>query len=461
MSGTLVGVDPSQAWQEWRPSREQPWDRRLAAHLYRRAAFGADWGELESSVQLGHQETLDRLLTGREGASEFYRATDEQARRLVEQPFKNTLELQSIWLHRMLRSPHPLLEKMTLFWHGHFATSYAKVAQVRLMQRQNDLLRHHALGNFGSLLLDISRDPALMVWLDTRQNVKGKPNENFAREIMEAFTLGHGNFGEEDVREAARAFTGWRTVGQDFQVVDSEHDFGRKTVLGRTGPWGGEDVVRILLEQPETAQFVVRKLFRFFITENQEPSPELIEPLADRFRDSDYNIAKLVGVMLRSNLFFSDLAYRQRVKSPIEFVLGMVNHLRTGECNVESSQLARQLDGLGQKLYSPPNVFGWEGGAAWINATTLLERQNLSFEFTMDPFRKDSPVALLAKYGPETPAEKIDFFCALLLDGVIGEECRQKLVHFLEGHTGAAADERQRLREAAHLMMLLPEYQLA
>jgi len=461
MPGTLLDVAPREAWQAWKPTRTQPWDLRWAAHLYRRAAFGADWQTLEDAVEQGCEDSVERLLVGGDGVAQFDQDSNEQARGLVEQAYRNTLQLEGLWLQRMLHSPHPLLEKMTLFWHGHFATSYGKVGRVRLMQRQNNLLRQHALGKFGLLLSDIVRDPAMLIWLDASENVKGKPNENLAREIMEAFTLGHGNFSEHDVQAAARAFTGWQVVDGESQLVEADHDDETKTLLGQTGAWGDQDVTRILLEQPQTARFVVLKLFRFFISESEEPPPALVEPLAREFRESDYDIARLMGIMLRSNLFFSELAYRQRVKSPIEFVLGLVHHLRVGPPAVPAAQLARQLEGLGQRLYSPPNVFGWSGGEGWINAMSLLGRQNVAFVLAQDPFRKDGPTKLAARYAGPTAQEKVDFFCALFLDGNISPASRQKLIQFLEGDEASAASEAERLRDAAHLILLLPEYQLA
>ena len=231
-------------------------------------------------------------------------------------------QLRGWWLYCMLHGGHPLREKMTLFWHNHFATSLAKVQNPALMFGQNCLLREHALGQFGPLLQAISRDAAMMVWLDSNSNIKGKPNENFARELMEFFSLGVGHYTEADVREAARSFTGWRTDGAGFALDAQLHDCGLKTVLGQTGAWDGNDVVRIVLEQPAAAQFLVRKLYHFLISENAVPPDSLLEPLCESFRKSDYDIAALVKTMLASRHFYSNHAFRQRVKGPVEYVLG-------------------------------------------------------------------------------------------------------------------------------------------
>ena len=210
----------------------------------------------------------------------------------------------------MLNGGHPLREKLTLFWHDHFATSLAKVREPALMFRQNCLLREHALGRFGPFLQAISRDAAMLVWLDSSSNVKGKPNENFARELMELFSLGVGNYTENDVREAARAFTGWRTDGTGFAFDQRLDDSDNKTVLGQTGNWDGNDVVRIVLEQPAAARFLVRKLYHFFVSEQPEVPDSLLEPLCASFRKSDYDIARLVRTILRVPAFLLESRFR-------------------------------------------------------------------------------------------------------------------------------------------------------
>src|SRR5207248_557712 len=211
-----------------------------------------------------------------------------------------------------------------LFWHNHFATSIGKVRSTSVMFRQNQALRRSALGNFGAMLADLCRDPAMLIWLDSNRNVKGGANENFARELMELFTLGVGHYSEQDVRETARAFTGWHTDGERFTYAPRFHDDSDKTILGRTGRWDGAEAQKLLLDQPAAALFIVRKLYRYLISETVEPPDALLEPLAARFRHSDYEIGDLVATILRSRHFFSEYAYRQRVKSPVDFVLGVV-----------------------------------------------------------------------------------------------------------------------------------------
>src|SRR5438270_8346793 len=230
----LDQLDPADAWRPWRPTAADPWDRKWAAHLYRRAAFGPSRDDLIEAERLGAEGTLDLLLRGRTGAEDTLQILNDIGRIAAARDDSGD-QLRGWWLYCMLQGGHPLREKLTLFWHNHFATSIAKVLEPALMFRQNCLLRLHALGKFGPLLQAISRDGAMLVWLDSNSNVKGKPNENYARELMELFSLGVGHYTEKDVREAARAFTGWRTDGAGFAFDARLHDDGTKTVLGRTG----------------------------------------------------------------------------------------------------------------------------------------------------------------------------------------------------------------------------------
>ena len=224
----------------------------------------------------------------------------------------------------MLQGGHPLREKLTLFWHNHFATSLVKVQSPDLMFRQNCLLREHALGRFGPMLQAISRDGAMLVWLDSNSNVKGKPNENYARELMELFSLGVGNYTEKDVREAARAFTGWRTDGRGFVFDASLHDNGPKVVLGKTGNWDGGDVVRIVLEQPAAAKFLIRKLYQHFVNETAVAPDALLEPLCSNSARATTTLPRLCGRSWPRGTFIPQHAFRQRIKGPVEFVLGAV-----------------------------------------------------------------------------------------------------------------------------------------
>jgi uncharacterized protein (DUF1800 family) len=382
----------------------------------------------------------------------------------------NGLQARAWWLYRMLYSRHPLREKMTLFWHNHFATSNAKVNNADFMLGQHELLYQHALGNFGTLLDDISKDRAMMVWLDTSLSKKGMPNENYARELMELFSLGIGNYSEQDIREAARAFTGWEIQSRKAVFNAQQHDDGDKTVLGRKGKWNGADIVRICLEQNSAPYFITGKLFRFLVSETIPATNSLLEPLAIAFRKSGYDIRQLVETMLRSNLFFSPAVYRTRVKPPVDFTLGIVRGL---EGRIGTTALALVLEELGQNLFYPPSVKGWDGGAAWLNGQTLLFRQNLAMAMTSTEDnrfgRRTDPAVLVKRYNLGSDESIVDFLLNLFVDGEVAPECRSKLRDYLAGSKKQsyplywtkedAADHR--IRSLCHLVLALPEFQLS
>ena len=277
----------------------------------------------------------------------------------------------------MTQTPVPLLEKMTLFWHGHFATSLQKVKAPRLMLEQNELFREHATGSFRELTKAVCVDPAMMVYLDTNQNRKGKPNENFARELFELFTLGEGNYTERDIKEAARAFTGYnlnRRTGT-ARLIPRQHDHGLKTVLDQTDRFKGEAVVDLALAQPACAEFMVTKLWEFFAYE--APEKGLVQSLAKQWREDDYQIRPLLRSVFLSAAFYDPKkSIRTQIKSPVQFLVQIVRQLELKELplNVATTTLST----LGQSLFHPPNVAGWEGGKAWINTNTLLSRYNIA-----------------------------------------------------------------------------------
>jgi uncharacterized protein (DUF1800 family) len=468
----LDQIDPSEAWKPWQPSSADPWGRKWAGHLYRRAAFGPSRADLLESERLGFQGTLDLLLQGKP-REEYWDQTLTDAGRIAAA--RGEQELRSWWLYCMLHSGHPLREKLTLFWHNHFATSIVKVQNTRLMFHQNCLLRTHALGKFGPFLQAMSKDGAMLVWLDSNSNVKGRPNENYAREVMELFSLGIGNYTERDIREAARAFTGWHTDGEGFRFKSGSHDYGPKSVLGQTGAWDGGDVVRIVLEQPAAARFLVRKLYHFFISENLDPPDALLEPLCERFRKSDYDIAALVRTMLASRHFYSGHAFRQRIKSPVEFVLGGVQAVyrryREDEADyrpLPQQVLVRWLTAMGQTLFAPPNVKGWPGGRAWLNTSTVLERDNFAAALAMGtlwtnqtPPLAFDPARLLQEEKLNRPEDVVRALLDLYVPGSIRPEARAKLTAFVAEGNPAGPELDHRVRETVHAIMTMAEYQLA
>jgi len=478
-------IDPADAWKPWRPAAADPWSRKWAAHLYRRAAFGANREELIEAERLGPDATLDLLLRGQSEAGELA-ATLTDIGRVAATRDDGGAQLRGWWLYCILQGGHPLREKLTLFWHNHFATSIAKVRDATLMFRQNCLLRDHALGKFGPMLQAVSRDSAMLLWLDSNSNVKGKPNENYARELMELFSLGVGNYTERDVREAARAFTGWHTDGSGYRFNSPAHDDGFKKVLGQGGKLDGGDVVRIVLEQPAAARFLVRKLYTHLVSEIAPPQA-LLEPLCESFRASDYDIAALVKRMLASRFFYSEHAFRKRIKSPVEYALGAVRAIyhRYEEASANYRPLPQQaliprLTAMGQALFAPPNVKGWPGGKVWLNTATVLERDNFAASLATGrlwwdstaktPFTPDDslpppkaldPARLLEEERLSSAEEIVQALLDHCVPGGVRPEARAKLVAYVgEGKPTGLALAR-RVREAVHAILTMPEYQLA
>ncbi|MEO8104360.1 MAG: DUF1800 domain-containing protein [Betaproteobacteria bacterium] len=366
-----------------------------ARHLLNRTGFAASDADIAPFAKLDRADAADRLLAAVQTVAKQpppawvneppippVRLRDmTQEARMAEQRknIERAFELREWWFREMLTTPSPLSEKMTLFWHNHFATSQQKVRFTPLMYQQHVTLRRHALGNFGTLLREVARDPAMLVYLDGANSRKDAPNENFAREVMELFTLGEGHYSEHDIKEAARAFTGWSVDRESghFMFRRFIHDYGSKTVLGKTGRFDGDQVIDILLAQPQTAQFLTRKLWKEFISPTvATPADEAQVSLwADGFRDSGYNIARLMRAMLTSDAFYAADNRAALIKSPVEFVIGTMKQFDIETPNLRPFVIASAL--LGQNVFSPPNVKGWPGGEAWINSATLLGRKQL------------------------------------------------------------------------------------
>ena len=368
----LQNIDPAWAWKPYRPSRQSPWNRRRSAHFYRRAGFAATSAELDAAVKKDPAELVrDFIQAGRESAT-FLDEVEEMTQFIL-----NTGEaknLSAAWMYRLLGTPDQLTEKLTIFWHGHFATSAAKVTDPKLMHKQIQMLRKHSTGDFGKLVQRISQDPAMLLYLDSATNRKSHPNENYARELMELFCMGEGNYSEKDVQELARCFTGWEVVRGRFRFRRFQHDSGNKTVLGTKGRLSGQQAVDVVLKHQATPRFIVRKLIKYFLFDEPVASNALIEPLAKYFREKDLQVAPLIAKILNSQLFHSDQLVGQKIRSPVEMAIGV---LRALHGTTDAYMLANGVTELGQGLYYPPNVKGWDGGRAWINSSTLLGRANL------------------------------------------------------------------------------------
>ena len=434
-SGDTDGASPAEWVDDPRPIDAAQWDYERAAHLIERAGFGATPEEIRRLAAMSAREAVDWIVDydsidasalaefdeskvwdprmdpfppsraeavriAREngtslGESARPEGSSRRLQPIVDKFFyalrANTFETRRLalwWAQRMVATTRPLEEKLTFFWHGHFATSEAKVRDYRMMLVQNRMLRARASASFRDLLLGIMRDPAMLVYLDNGENVKDHPNENFGRELLELFTLGVGNYSEEDIREASRAFTGWTNDVLKFRFDRELHDAGPKKFLGRKGDFGGEEIVDIILAQPATAEFIAAKLYRFFVRD--EISDSTRAALGKVFRDSEYEIKPLLKVIFLSRDFYSRPSVATQIKSPVHLFVSTYRKLGIKETPTapDFNDLTRPL---GQSLLYPPNVAGWSGGRTWITPATLLERGNAMRGILFPPD--------LAKYG--------------------------------------------------------------
>jgi uncharacterized protein (DUF1800 family) len=444
-------------WAPFEPTANDPWDLAKAAHLHRRAGFGAGRAELQRDVKEGPAASVDRLFRPRPPSDDQKQVLDNLRRGVLDS--SDADRLKAWWLYRVLYDPDPLREKLTLFWHGHFATSNRKVSSVPFMLAQNETFRRHALGPFADLTTAMVSDQAMLVWLDGAGSKKEKPNENFGREFLELFTLGVGNYTEKDIRAAARAFTGWEINDAGKAVYEqAAHDAGEKTFLKQTGPWAPADIVRITLAQPACAEFLCHKLYRFLVNEVEGPNAELLAPLAQELRGHNYDMAYVVSIILRSQHFYAAANRRRRVKGPVEFSAGLVRALEVPPADVRLLALAAACDRQGQELFAPPNVKGWDGGKTWLSSTAVLERTNWCndvlwghADFGLRPY---DPLAW-AKHYAVAPAKAAEAFLELLLQGECAGQARDLILG--AGRDGSADG----LRKALQLIVHCPQYQLA
>lgn len=446
-------IDPAWAWSPYEPSPAEPWNRSRAAHLYRRAAFGATASELTEAVARPAQEVVASLVSGPASTADFDREMELLSRTLAAGGDPH--QLSAWWLWRMRYTPDPLLEKLTLFWHGHFATSAAKVNKAALMLVQHDLLRREARGSFAKMTHGISRDPAMLLYLDSATNRKLHPNENFAREVMELFCLGLGNYTEHDIQDLARCFTGWEVRDSEFKFNPYQHDGGEKAFLNRRGNFSGEQGVQVVLDQEATARFIVGKWFRYFLADEPAAPAALLKPLVDQFRAGGLEIRPVIQRMLGSKLFFSQHVAGRKIRSPVELGVGL---LRTLEGQANLHQLARSLEELGQAVFYPPNVKGWDGGRTWLSTATLIGRANLVkriAEGNDNRFAGGTLDALATKHHLESPEECVDWLLEHLVAVAPPAEVRARLVE-----TARRAGRPQRLGDVLSVLATVPEFQL-
>ena len=462
----------------------------LIAHLLRRAGFGANRDELEGYAAKGYEATVEELLNprGEQRLSDYLvrRFHPELSGMMGPQaPGEN-------WLYRMATTTAPLQEKMTLFWHSIFATGYAKVIHGKALSDQTRMFRRHATGSFRTLLLGLSRDPAMIIWLDNQDNHKDAINENYGRELLELFSMGVGNYTEEDVKECARAFTGWTIANRDYMELRSQrdsdwpygriswhfefhpedHDDGEKEFLGERGNFDGRDIVDIICKQPATARFISRHLYSFFVAD--EPpvpewpyappaDPEAIDTLVEAYFDSNYEIGAMLRVLFNSD-FFKAARYA-KVKSPVELVAGVLR--LTGEFDrprYEILERYSQASYMGQILNNPPSVEGWHTGTDWLNSGTLVERINFASQQVGD-VGKPGIRAMVERIGSQmsaaTSPERLVDACLEEVGALeVKEDTRRVLVDFSSRKQGDQADQRH-IADVLQMVAATQEFQRA
>jgi uncharacterized protein (DUF1800 family) len=410
-------ADSGGRWAPYVPDSEAPWDLRRVVHLHRRAGFAATWDELQRDLKDDPEPSIKRLLEGKSRScgvpADFAAWADRLAELARSVPEPN--RLKGWWVYRMLFGPDPLSERLTLMWHDHFATSNLKVADLALMLRQNEVLRSHCRAPFGRLLHAMLRDPALLVWLDAELNSRGHPNENLARELMELFTLGIGHYSEDDVKEAARALTGWVLTADEARFVLVRHDAGTKTVLGQSGAFDTDGLAALFLDHPSTSRRLAWRLCREFFGE-APIDDRALEALAEGLRAHQLDIGWGVSAVLCSGRFFDAVNLGRRIASPIEYTLGAVRALEIFDPAPATPVLADWCGRLGQDLFYPPNVGGWAGGRSWITTRSVVGRANFAAALvgidSVGLGMSFDPIALAERHGQR---RNTSFFAQLLL----------------------------------------------
>jgi uncharacterized protein (DUF1800 family) len=447
--------------------------QRRAGHLLRRAGFGGTPEEIEEFASLSREEAARRLVD--------YEDIDNSALEAESAQFDiyDRDGAYRQWLTRMARTAHPLEERMAFIWHGLLVSQISQLGgnfprRIRLMDDQIGLYRSMALPVYDDLLKAVSKDPAMMVYLNTIESTKEHPNENYGRELLELFSMGVGMYTEDDVRESARAFTGWRVTPPKrptdrddreeelrlireweprFIVNRRQHDDGLKTFLGETGNWDGDDIVDIVMASPAPGRFVTRRLFTEFV--HDHPSEESLDALEAVWDDTGHDVREVVRAILVSDEFYSEEAYRAKVRSPVEMVVGAVRGLGL---DWDFRGIERVAIGMGQTIYNPPNVAGWPGGESWLSSGTFFARVNFIDILLFHVAPRDSAgsrVSMGVLSEATTAEEAVDIAVAALIDGDIPDSSRQLMYEYV----ASAPDPDQRQRAAAYLALASPEFQ--
>ncbi len=450
---------PVEHWEPYAPNAEQPWNLARVVRLHRRSGFGVTAAVAERDVADGHDAAIARVLNG---TGPPRAETIDLMQRLVDGAVTtaNLPRLQAVWIYRMLFGTHPLAERMTLFWHNWFATSAAKVQKLMAMQVQNETMRRLGRGPFRLLLDAMMRDTALLEWLDARENTKDRPNENLARELFELFTIGVGNYTEADVRETARALTGWGAKGSPPAEDPTVHDDGPKTVLGKSGRFRMPDVLEIALAHPALAPRLADRLIAHFMGE-AVVSDAARASLASYLASHDLDVGRAIEVILRSNAFFSDANAHACVVGPVEFLVGSVKPLGLGPASVSTLEIARRLPRVGQDLFLPPNVAGWPLGRASLSTQSMAARINFASDLVDGRILKtDAPLDLGASFPGVAMKSPKDVTVALTR-ALRGEDPSGEEAAWLAASGAVAGDGAAAMRRAASLVFSSPWSQVS
>lgn len=447
-------ISPEEAWAEYHPTPDDPWDERKARHLLQRTIYAARGQELERALELTPNTVADTLIDEaiddgtQEDTFEFLRS------QLVTS--NNTAALGSWWVYRFFFTESPLRERMTLNWHSHFATSADKVASTKLMLAQNRLLRRNALGSFRELTHGISQDPAMLIYLDSATNRKAHPNENYARELMELFCLGEGHYSETDVIELARCFTGWEIRRDKYRFNAYQHDDEPKEILGKRDSFPESTAIDWVLDQPRCSQYLADRLYRWLIADEPIPSTPFLQPIAEVLQQNELRVEPALRLILKSRWFYSKAAIGRRIKSPVEYLLSITRPLHITS---NMSALADDLRRMGQALFFPPNVKGWEGGRTWINASTLLSRANSVTRLLEDPKTRYDGQSLddyLSERSLNSTDDQLAYLMRLLLDF----DPQPSTLEAIVDAAGSFEAPQDRFKELLRTLVLLPQFQL-
>ncbi len=511
-AGTLAANQTS-AQSDMTPLKADAWDVAKARHLLSRAGFGGtpeqirklharglqgaidylvDFEnqaklEINIAVEIPKPKQIDRAELAKLSVAErkkkielLRRDNNNELRRRDRQQLS---QIRQIWIQRMIQSQRPLEEKLVLFWHGHFASGYQTVRSSYAMHQQNELFREHAL-SFNQLLEQIIHDPAMLRYLDNDRNVKSHPNENLAREILELFSMGEGSYSEKDIKEAARALTGYTFDRKTMKPVfrSKVHDNGSKTIFGQKGDWDGDDLVELILQQPATAKFIAKKVFVFF--SHDQPSKQTIDELAQILRTNDYKLRPLLKALFRSKEFYSERSVGTQIKSPVQLSIGIYKNL--GIQNFNSTAIFNACRSMGQELLQPPNVKGWDGGRTWINTNSVFLRNSSAAGLITGQGIPKRPtkakgnakggmirgvnlVGMIETRNPESSAEIVEFLSSACLAVPLSDKSQQQLVEFIDSGrplppANKWSSQRQQVNSKLQALLVLitglPEFQL-